>query len=77
MGTDELEVIIPAYNEEENIANVIKGIRETLGNGCRITIVDDASEDSTAEIAKANEAVVIRHPYRMGNGAGIKTGLRR
>lgn len=77
METNNLEIIIPAYNEEENIANVIKAVRETLGNGCRITVVDDASEDKTAEIAKANGAVVIRHPYRMGNGASIKTGLRK
>ena len=77
MEINNLEVIIPAYNEEENIANVIKGIRETLGNGCRITIVDDASEDRTLEIARANGAQVIRHPYRMGNGAAIKTGLRQ
>lgn len=77
METGNPEIIIPAYNEEKNIANVIKGIGETLGLGCRITVVDDASEDKTAEIAKANGAVVIRHPYRMGNGAGIKTGLRK
>ena len=77
MEINNLEVIIPAYNEEENIANVIKGIRETLGNGCRITIVDGASEDRTLEIARANGAQVIRHPYRMGNGAAIKTGLRQ
>lgn len=77
MEINNLEIIIPAYNEEKNIANVIKAVRETLGLGCRITVVDDASEDKTAEIAKANGAVVIRHPYRMGNGASIKTGLRK
>lgn len=77
MEINNLEVIIPAHNEEENIANVIMAIAETLGSGCRITIIDDASEDRTAEIAKANGAQVIRHPYRMGNGASIKTGLRQ
>lgn len=77
METGNPEIIIPAYNEEKNIAQVIKAVRETLGLGCRITMIDDASEDKTAEIAKANGAVVIRHPYRMGNGASIKTGLRR
>lgn len=76
MEINNLEVIIPAYNEEGNIVHLIKGIRETLGNGCRITVIDDASEDKTAELAEANGAEVIRHPYRMGNGASIKTGLR-
>ena len=77
MEVNNIDIIIPAYNEEKNIANVIKVISETIGNGCRITVVDDASEDKTAEIAKANGTAVIRHPYRMGNGAAIKTGLRR
>lgn len=72
----DLEIIIPAYNEEDNIASVINGIKQALGDDCRITVVDDASEDKTAEIAGANGAQVIRHPYRIGNGASIKTGLR-
>lgn len=74
---DDLEIIIPAYNEEENIAGVVKGVRERLGSGCRVTVVDDASEDKTAEVAQASGAEVIRHPCRMGNGASIKTGLRK
>lgn len=77
METGDLEIIIPAYNEEKNIAGIIKAVRETLGLGCRITVVDDASEDKTAQIAKANGAEVILHPYRIGNGAAIKTGLRK
>lgn len=76
MQSDNLEIIIPAYNEEKTIADVIKGIRETLGSNCRLIIVDDASSDQTAEIAKMHGAEVLRHPYRMGNGASIKTGLR-
>jgi glycosyltransferase involved in cell wall biosynthesis len=76
MEIKDLEVIIPAYNEEENIAFLIKDIKKTLGDDCRITVVDDASQDKTAEITKANGAEIIQHPYRMGNGASIKTGLR-
>lgn len=76
MHTDTLEIIIPAHNEEATIADCLQEIRETLGNNCRMIVVDDASSDRTAEIAKAHGAEVIRHPYRMGNGAAIKTGLR-
>lgn len=72
----DLEIVIPAYNEEENIALVIGGIREVLGSDCRITVVDDASVDHTQEVARANGAIVLRHPYRIGNGASVKTGLR-
>jgi len=74
---DYLDIIIPAYNEEDNIAEVIKGVRRILGNSCRIIVVDDASKDKTAEVAQNNGAEVIQHPYRMGNGASIKTGLRK
>lgn len=77
MEIKSLEIIIPAYNEEENIANVIQDIRKALGQSCRITVVDDASQDKTAEIAKRQEAEIIQQPYRMGNGASIKAGLRQ
>lgn len=71
------EIIIPAYNEEENIAGLIQTIKETIGESGKITVIDDASKDKTAEIAKESGANVIRHPYRIGNGACVKTGLRR
>lgn len=74
---DNLEIIIPAYNEQENIAGVLEGIRKIMGGSCRILVIDDASEDQTAKVAKKNGAEVILHPYRMGNGACIKTGLRK
>jgi glycosyltransferase involved in cell wall biosynthesis len=74
---DNIEIIIPVYNEGENIAGVLKGIQEVLGRTCRIIVVDDASKDRTAELARANGARVIIHPYNMGNGASIKTGLRQ
>lgn len=72
----DLEIIIPAYNEEGNIAWVISGIRKALGDNCRIVVVDDASEDRTAEVARANGAEVMQQPYHIGNGASVKTGLR-
>ncbi|MFH0790301.1 MAG: glycosyltransferase family 2 protein [Candidatus Omnitrophota bacterium] len=71
-----LEVIIPAYNEEESIVEVIKGIRRVMGDTCRIIVVDDGSEDKTGSAASGLGVEVIRHPYNIGNGAGIKTGLR-
>lgn len=73
---DNIEIIIPVYNEEENIGRVIKDIRQVLGGSCRIMVVDDASKDRTAELARANGAEVIQHPYHLGNGVSIKTGLR-
>jgi glycosyltransferase involved in cell wall biosynthesis len=72
-----ISVVIPAYNEELNIAGVITGIRDALGGAVQVIVVDDASTDKTGDIARANKAEVIVHPYRKGNGAAIKTGVRQ
>ncbi|MFA5362876.1 MAG: glycosyltransferase family 2 protein, partial [Candidatus Omnitrophota bacterium] len=76
MGTHSFEIVIPAHNEEANIGAVINEIRAVMGAGCPVIVIDDASVDRTGEIAAASGARVIRHPYRMGNGASVKTGLR-
>lgn len=71
------DIIIPAYNEEANIGLLIKDIQEILKDeNFRILVVDDASEDRTAQVAREAGAEVIQHPYHLGNGASIKTGLR-
>lgn len=52
---DKLYIVIPAYNEEENIEAVIKEwypIVERIGNGSRLVIIDDGSKDSTYSIMK-------------------------
>jgi glycosyltransferase involved in cell wall biosynthesis len=69
-------IILPAYNEEENIGKLIEGIFNVLGRGVEVLVVDDASADKTADIARSCGAKVIRHPYNLGNGAAVKTGLR-
>ncbi|MFC1592411.1 glycosyltransferase family 2 protein [Candidatus Omnitrophota bacterium] len=74
---ENIEAIIPAHNEQDTISGVIQGIRKALGNSCRVTVVDDASQDNTAEIARSQGVRVISHPYHIGNGASIKTGLRK
>jgi glycosyltransferase involved in cell wall biosynthesis len=70
-----VSIIIPAYNEEETIAQVIKGINN-LDLQCEVIVVDDCSQDSTSELAGAAGATVVRHLYNKGNGASIKTGAR-
>lgn len=52
---DKLYIVIPAYNEEDNIKDVIKDwypIVEKIGNGSKLVIIDDGSKDSTYEILK-------------------------
>jgi glycosyltransferase involved in cell wall biosynthesis len=42
-----------------------------------IIVIDDGSSDDTADRARQASAVVVRHPYNKGNGAAVKTGIRR
>jgi len=72
---DQITVVIPAFNEEETIGEVIGGVRKTLPEA-RILVIDDGSSDSTALTARNAGAEVISHPLNKGNGAAIKTALR-
>jgi glycosyltransferase involved in cell wall biosynthesis len=68
-------IIIPAYNEEEVIGDVIKGLMALPGD-FKILVVNDGSTDNTAQTAAQAGAEVINHPYNKGNGAAVKTGIR-
>ncbi len=70
-----ISIVIPAMNEAATIGQVIAGVRDHCPDA-EIVVVDDASRDTTAEVAAAAGARVIRRPYNVGNGAGVKTGVR-
>jgi glycosyltransferase involved in cell wall biosynthesis len=70
-----VSVIIPAMNEAETIGRVVRGVRQHCPEA-EIVVVDDASRDGTADAAEVAGAKVIRRPYNIGNGAGVKTGVR-
>lgn len=70
-----VSVIIPAYNEAQTIGDVVKKIR-SLYPDFEIIVVNDGSEDDTDEIAKDSGSIVYSHPYNIGNGAAIKSGIR-
>jgi glycosyltransferase involved in cell wall biosynthesis len=69
-------VIIPAYNEAETIGDIVKKIIVDLYPRFEIIVVNDGSTDETAEVAKDAGAIVYSHPYNIGNGAAIKSGIR-
>lgn len=71
----QITVVIPAFNEEGTIGEVIRGVRKNLPEA-RILVIDDGSSDSTAVTATEAGAEVISHPLNKGNGAAIKTALR-
>lgn len=79
----ELSVVIPAYNEAHAIAGVVDRLARTLeGQGhtsYEILVVDDGSKDGTANQVRGlrPEVRVVEHPYNLGNGAAVKTGIRQ
>src|SRR6266540_948463 len=67
--------VSPAFNEAENIADVIRAIPETIeGYPVVAIVVDDASSDGTAEVARAAGAIVVRNPIRRGGGLALRVG---
>jgi len=75
MNEFKISVIIPAYNEASTIGNIVFKIR-TLYPDFEIIVVNDGSVDETATLAKNAGAKVYSHPYNIGNGAAIKSGIR-
>lgn len=71
-----VSVIIPAYNEEHAIGPIVKKIQD-LHSDFQIIVVDDGSTDKTADLARQAGAQVHSHPYNIGNGAAVKTGIRK
>jgi len=75
----DISIILPAFNEEAIISSVVQKVKDVLATKVQvfeILVIDDGSTDNTAEQAENSGARVIRHPYNIGNGAAIKTGIR-
>lgn len=82
-GQLELSVIIPAYNEAGSIAPVLHRLVESLEQmgdlqgRYEVIVIDDGSDDATAqEVHSVGSVRLVAHPYNMGNGAAVKTGIR-
>lgn len=78
-----LSVVIPAYNEEDGIADITRRVLAVKGDlakagieNLELLVVDDGSRDRTAQIVSQIEGVrLIRHPRNRGYGAALKTGF--
>jgi glycosyltransferase involved in cell wall biosynthesis len=71
-----VSVVIPAFEEASAVGVVVQSIR-AAATWREVLVIDDGSADETATVASAAGAEVVRHPYNKGNGAAIKTGIRR
>jgi hypothetical protein len=74
---DRIAVLVPAYNEADNIGHVLPKIPAEVGGiPTAVLVVDDGSRDETSEIARSHGAVVARHVINRGGGAALRTGYR-
>jgi glycosyltransferase involved in cell wall biosynthesis len=73
-------IVIPAYNESAGIGSVLARLSQVMSTSelaHEVIVVDDGSEDATAEIVIGFEDVVLlRHRVNRGYGAALKTGIR-
>ena len=70
-----VSIIIPAFNEAQSITDLVAKTR-SLYPEAEIIVINDGSTDDTARRAQAAGAVVYNHPYNLGNGAAVKSGIR-
>lgn len=74
-GRKDILLIIPAYNEEKNIGEVLSKIKNLrLDLDC--IVIDDGSGDSTCKIATQLGYRVLLHPFNMGYGIALHTGFK-
>jgi glycosyltransferase involved in cell wall biosynthesis len=72
----EVSIVIPVFNEAARLGETLSTVRGLHLTGSEIIVIDDGSTDGSADVALAGGANVIRHPYNIGNGAAVKSGIR-
>ncbi|MDR0184349.1 glycosyltransferase family 2 protein [Lysobacter arvi] len=72
LSRDDVVVVIPALNEALRIRDVVEG---ALAECPRVLVIDDGSDDGTAERIADLPVTVIRHEQRMGKGASLRDGF--
>lgn len=74
MNEKKVLAIVPAYNEEHNIEDVVTGLK-SCGVPLDVVVINDGSSDKTTEVAQNAGAVVVTLPCNLGIGGAVQTGL--
>jgi glycosyltransferase involved in cell wall biosynthesis len=72
MNRSDVCVVIPVFNEEAVIGDVVRAVREVYPV---VVCVDDGSADRSSDEIEAAGGVLVRHPVNLGQGAALRTGL--
>lgn len=70
-----ISVVIPVYNEARTIGETVRRVHQYVPEA-EVLVVDDGSTDNSSQAAREAGAYVWSHPYNIGNGAAVKTGIR-
>jgi hypothetical protein len=74
---NKVAILVPAYNEAENIGQVLDQMpARVCGVATEVLVVDDGSRDGTGDVAAEHGAIVARHVTNRGGGAALRTGYR-
>ncbi|MFH1741871.1 MAG: glycosyltransferase family 2 protein, partial [bacterium] len=80
MSEPKLSIIVPIYNEEELLPEVLRRVRALPWPNKELVLIDDCSQDGTGDILEQEEGkpdtIVLRHDRNRGKGAAIRTGLQ-
>jgi dolichol-phosphate mannosyltransferase len=66
-------IVIPCYNEEQNIFKLIKQLKKKIKDDCRIIVIDDSSKNLNIRIKKV---LYIHRKKKLGRGSAILLGLK-
>jgi glycosyltransferase involved in cell wall biosynthesis len=67
--------VVPAYNECDTVARVVRAIHEAAPE-MDVLVIDDGSTDDTAALARQAGARVVQHPFNLGIGGAVQSGFR-
>jgi UDP-N-acetylglucosamine---dolichyl-phosphate N-acetylglucosaminyltransferase len=73
MTAKRVVIVIPAYNEEQTIVEVIRGLQQR--GFTTLIVVDDGSSDRTGELASHEGIIRLRHILNRGLGGALRTGI--
>lgn len=80
MSNKKLSIVIPCYNEENNIESIVKRVLESPIENKEIIVVDDCSKDGTRKVLKEKIVPIVDkvlyHEVNGGKGAALKTGFQ-